>query len=287
MNMKNILRLMGALTLTIGTATSVVACDQSSVAMNTDVSKQLGLTDDKGQGVQEATLDISSKADAVIWSVPALATPITAAKLLTTADKAADQSCFDFITNVLTVKPKTGSKLDDGVFDNATLTAITGEVTQITPTLKKMDDNKDYAITGGTFSFQFKKGNEKLGDLYSIKLKADSTKGVVNVALTTLVAKIKATDTDVADNTAIQFEIGKPVPEAAKTPGVAIKIQGTTDVVKQFNALNTVTGLKITAQLGEITAAGNNWAADDTLKIVYKAGDVTFAAETTLTLATA
>ncbi len=31
MNMKNILRLMGALALTTGTATSVVACGQSSV----------------------------------------------------------------------------------------------------------------------------------------------------------------------------------------------------------------------------------------------------------------
>lgn len=284
MNMKNILRLMGALALTTGTATSVVACGQSPMPMNTDVSKQLGLTDDKGQGVQEATLDVASKVDKATWSVPALTTPITADKLLTTADKAVDQSCFDFITNVLTVKPKTGSKLDDGVFDKATLTAITGEVTQITPTLKKMDDNKDYAIAGGTFSFQFKKGSEKFGDLYSIKLKADSTTGVVKAALTTLVAKIKATDTDVEVNPAIMFKIGTPVPEAAKTPGAAIKIEGTTDEVKQFNALNTLTGLKITAQLGEITVAGTNWAANDTLKIVYKTSDVTFAAETTLTL---
>ncbi len=252
--------------------------------MNTDVSKQLGLTDDQGQGVQEATLDILSKADAVMWSIPALETPITADKLLTADDKAANQSCFDFITDVLTVKPKTGSKLDDGVFDKATLTAITGEVTQITPTLKKIDDNKDYAIDGGTFSFQFKKGDEKVGDLYSVKLKADSTKGMVSDALRAIVDKIKATDTDVADNPAIMFKIGETVPVAAKTPGVAIKIQGTTDVVKQFDALNTVTGLKIVAQSGTISAAGDSWAANDTLKIVYKTGDVTFDTETTLTL---
>lgn len=75
-------------------------------------------------------------ADAVMWAIPALETPITADKLLTADNKAANQSCFDFITNVLTVKPKTGSKLDDGVFDKAILTAITGEVTKITPTLK-------------------------------------------------------------------------------------------------------------------------------------------------------
>lgn len=150
-----------------------------------------------------------------------------------------------------------------------------------------MDDNKDYAIDGGTFSFQFKKGDEKVDDLYSIKLKADSTKGVVSVALVAIVAKIKATDTDVADNTAIKFKIGETVPDTAITPGVAIKIQGTTDVVKQFDALNTLTGLKIAAQSGAIQVAGTNWAANDTLKIAYKTSDVTFVAETTLTLTAA
>ncbi|WP_342253554.1 hypothetical protein [Spiroplasma endosymbiont of Zeiraphera isertana] len=69
MNMKNILRLMGALTLTTAATTSVVACgDKAGVAMNVEVSKQLGLTDDKGEGVQTASLDTTVK-DNVTWTI--------------------------------------------------------------------------------------------------------------------------------------------------------------------------------------------------------------------------
>lgn len=287
MNMKNILRFMGALALTTGATTSVVACNQSSgvtgVTMNTDVSKQLGLTNDKGEGMQEVTLN-ASKPNEVMWSVPALATPITADKLLVAEDKAANQSCFDFITNVLKVKPKAGTKLDDGVFDKAALTAITGEVTNITPTLKKMEDNKDYAISAGTFSFKFKKDKEKIGDVYNIKLKVDDTKGVVNAVLATIVGKFTIADTDVANNENIHFKVGENISEKAK-PGLAIKITGETEAVKQFDALNKLTDLKITAKLGSINHFGSyTWLSGDKLKIVYKVGDVTFATETELTL---
>ncbi|WP_395472879.1 hypothetical protein [Spiroplasma endosymbiont of Nomada rufipes] len=46
-----------------------------------------------------------------------------------------------------------------------------------------MDDSKDYAITGGTFNFRFKKGEEALGDVYGIKLKADKKKVLLLLVL--------------------------------------------------------------------------------------------------------
>ena len=285
MNMKNILRLMGALTLTTAATTSVVACgDKAGVAMNVEVSKQLGLTDDKGEGVQAASLDTAAAKDNVSWAV-AEASAIKASKLLGEEDKAANQACFDFITNVLKVKPKEGTTFADGVFDKAVLDAITAEVTNIKPELAKMDDGKDYAITGGTFNFQFKKGEEALGDVYGIKLKADKTKGVIAAALTTIAAEIKIIDTDVTTNQKIMFVDGTTIPETAKKPGEPIQIKGESDQVKQFTALNTLTALKIGANLGTITAAGDAWAAGDKLEITYKTGDVTFEAKTELTLA--
>ncbi|WP_338975004.1 hypothetical protein [Spiroplasma endosymbiont of Tricholauxania praeusta] len=279
MNMKNILRLMGALTLTIAATTSVVACgDKAGVAMNVEVSKQLGLTDDKGEGVQAASLDTTVK-DNVTWTVDALKTPIKANALLGEDNKAANQACADFLTGKLKQTAK------DGKFNKEELDKITGAVTDFKPELAKMDDGKDYAITGGTFNFQFKKGEEALGDVYGIKLKADKTKGVIAAALTTIAAEIKIVDTDVTTNQKIMFVDGTTIPETAKKPGEPIQIKGESDQVKQFTALNTLTALKIGANLGTITAAGAAWAAGDKLEITYKTGDVTFEAKTELTLA--
>lgn len=282
MNMKNILRLMGVLTLTTGAANSVVACGQETgVAMDAALSKQLGLTDDKGEGTLAPSFDVSKPSE-VTWTVTAAA-DIKGSALLVADDKAANQSCFDFIKNVLKVNPKTGFTLADGVFDKAALDAITSEVSNVTPTLKQTEDKKDYAVTGGTFSFQFKNGDTKLGDVYGIKLKVDATKGVVEDRVKAVANKITATDTDVADNDKIMFKVGDKVPNTAK-PGVAITINDKADAGKQFASLNKITDLKITAELGEVIHAGESWAAGDKLEIVYKAGDVTFEAKTTFEL---
>ncbi|WP_339048875.1 hypothetical protein [Spiroplasma endosymbiont of Colias croceus] len=285
MNMKNILRLMGTLTLTTAATTSIVACgDKAGVAMNVEVSKQLGLTDEKGEGVQTASLDTTVK-DNVSWAV-AEASAIKASKLLGEGDKAANQSCFDFITNVLKVKPKEGTSFADGVFDKAVLDAITAEVTNIKPELAKMDDSKDYAITGGTFNFQFKKGEEALGDVYGIKLKADKTKGVIAAGLAAIAGKIEIVDTDVVTNSNILFVKDGNIPPGAKQ-GAAISIVDKTDNGKQFMALNTLTGLKISAQM-ESTDAEGTWAEGKKLEISYKTGDVNFdptTVKTTLTVA--
>ncbi|WP_342260579.1 hypothetical protein [Spiroplasma endosymbiont of Notiophilus biguttatus] len=279
MNMKNILGLMGALTLTTATTTSVVACgDKAGVAMNVEVSKQLGLTDEKGEGVQAASLDTAVK-DNVTWTVDALKTPIKASALLKEDGSATNQACADFLTGKLK-QTATGGK-----FNKEELDKITGAVTDFKPELAKTDDNKDYAITGGTFNFQFKKGEDALDDVYGIKLKADKTKGVIATALTAIAAEIKITDTDVATNSKIMFAVGTTIPETAKKPGEPIQIKGESDQVKQFTALNTLTSLKIGANLGTITHAGDAWAAGDKLEITYKTGDVTFEAKTELTLA--
>ncbi len=279
MNMKNILRLMGALTLTTAATTSVVACaDKAGVAMNVEVSKQLGLTDEKGEGVQTASLDTSVNNN-VTWTVDALKTPIKASALLKNDGLAANQACADFLTG------KLKQTATDGKFNKEELDKITGAVTDFKPELAKMDDGKDYAITGGTFNFQFKKGEEALGDVYGIKLKANKTKGVIDAGLAAIAGKIAIADTDVATNSKIMFEDGTTIPEIAKTPGEPILIKGESDQVKQFTALNTLTALKIGANLGTITHAGDAWAANDKLEITYKTGDVTFEAKTELTLA--
>ena len=280
MNMKNILRLMGALALTTGTATSVIACGQESpgVAMNGEVAKQLGLADADGKGMQVASFDLTTKADDVTWTIDALKTPIKASRLLADdVKKAASQACFDFITNVLKVKPTTGSKFEDGEFDKDVLNAITGEVTNIQPTLTKKDDKTDYAVTAGTFSFQFKGADNKyFGDKYGINLKVNPAAGVVSTGLTALVAKILVADTDAATNAKIMFAVGNDVPAGIKDGGVALAINQSAAAGKQFAAFNKLTALTITAQ-AKGTAVGEKWVADDTLTITYKTADVTFA----------
>lgn len=288
MNMKNILRLMGALALTTGTATSVIACghENPGVAMNAEVSKQLGLTDAEGKGTQVAELDVTTKADDATWTVAVLKTPIKASALLTEGEKAANQACFDFITNVLKVKPKEGTKLDDGVFDKTALEAIVGEVTNIRPTLTKTADGKDYAVTDGTLSFQFKKGEDKLGDKYGIKLKVDDKVGVIATGLTALDAKITLADTDAATNKKNMFVVSQKVSDDIKKGGVPVGINPAANAGKQFAAFNKLTGLKVTAQ-AKGTVAGAEWAKDDKLEITYKTADVAFAetVKTELTLA--
>lgn len=248
--------------------------------LNIEVGKQLKLTNDKGEAVQTATLDLTVKNN-VNWTVEALKKRINASQLLRTENKAANQACFDFITNVLKVKPKEGTTFADGVFDKAVLDAITAEVTNIKPELTKMDDGKDYAITGGTFNFQFKKDEEALGDVYGIKLKADKTKGVIATALTAIAGKIAVADTDVVTNSNILFVKDGPIPKGAKK-GAAINIVGMTGSGKQFMALNKITGLNIIAQFDNRTL-GTHWNRGDWLKISYKNTDVNFDPSKTFT----
>lgn len=282
MNMKNILKLMGALAITTGATTSVVACNESTNAtMNAAISKILDLTNDKGEGVQEISLDTSKTDQPPVWTIPALVTAITADKLLTEENKAANQACFDFITNVFKVKPTKGTKLDDGIFEKSVLTAITGQVTKITPTLKKTEDGKDYAITAGTFSFQFKKGEEKIGDVYSFNLKIDAKKGIIGTVLAALVTNFTVSDTDLVDNNNFKFVKDGPIPAGA-VKGAVINIDSTTENGKMFAALNKLTGLKVTAQM-ESTNASGTWDAGKILTISYKTSDVNFDASTVKT----
>ncbi|WP_342218895.1 hypothetical protein [Spiroplasma endosymbiont of Amphimallon solstitiale] len=174
----------------------------------------------------------------VTWTVDALKTPIKASALLKDDGSPANQACADFLTG------KLKQTATDGKFNKKELDKITGAVTDFKPELAKMDDGKDYAITGGTFNFQFKKGEEALGDVYGIKLKADKTKGVIATALTAIAGKIAIADTDVVTNSNILFVKDGTIPEGAKK-GAAIGIVDTTDNGKQFMALNTLTGLKI------------------------------------------
>lgn len=271
MNMKNILRLMGAFTVAVTASNAVVACGDKSnpgVTLNGEVAKQLGLTsDDKGTGLEEATIDVS-KPDVASWTISALTTPIKASKLLkdSNADsEAANKACADFITGTLKIAAK------DGKFSKDELDKIVGEVTNIKPILAKAKTGNDYAITGGNFSFQFKNSEQKpVGDIYAINLKTDAEKGVIVPAITAVATNLKEADTDVTTNSKILFAKDNKIPEGVK--GTEVKVTG-----KQFLALNEITGLKIMAIVEKFkTGTEGTWVDGSTLELSYKTADVTF-----------
>jgi len=67
-NLKTLLRLVGAGILTTVAASSVVACggEDTNVTMPTKVSQNLDLTNDKGEGLIKGSIDVVTKPEAPV-----------------------------------------------------------------------------------------------------------------------------------------------------------------------------------------------------------------------------
>lgn len=190
-SMKNLFRILSAVTLTGLSVTTVVACGPVKTAtittMNGVVSDTLGLTSDNGtKGIKLPAVNGEMK-----WDV---FTTVSLSNLLKTLgndpSQAQNQESFDFFTTILKIQPDSGSTFADGLFNpmgkiskiNAT---STNTVLKLTPTAN------DFTITSGTFDLQFNnfQTSENIGPVYTVSLKIGAgVKDAINTALASDIA---------------------------------------------------------------------------------------------------
>ncbi|WP_375317695.1 hypothetical protein [Spiroplasma endosymbiont of Virgichneumon dumeticola] len=189
-SMKNLFRILSAVTLTGLSVTTVVACGPVKTAtittMNGVVSDTLGLTTDNGtKGIKLPAVNGEMK-----WDV----LTVSASHLLKTlgADlsQAQNQESFDFITTILKIQPDYGSTFADGLFNSAgkireIRATSTNTVLELTPTAN------DFTITSGTFDLQFNNytNKENIGPVYTVSIKIGAgVKDAINTALASDIA---------------------------------------------------------------------------------------------------
>lgn len=190
---------------------------------------------------------------------------------------AKDKESYNFIINVLDIKPIEGKYFSEAKFNKSDLTKSEIKWTDIKVTLTKTSDNKDYAITDGTYNIQFFDGENTKGNKYLIKLKVDTQKGVIANFLTRTADIMVYDNTDVVTNPNILFVKNGLIPTGAiKGVKITIKDTGSTSInVDGFNGLNSLTGLKISAQM-ESTDPIGKWVTRKKLIISFKTNDVNF-----------
>lgn len=278
LNIKALLRLVGASVLTTVAATSVVACGKkkadAGISMDSEVAADFGFVDKDNKSLVVATIDVKE----VSWTSTQL-TDITGANLLEAGDtpKAKSVAGGDFLVNVL--KLTATGKGADRTFKIDEAKAITMTVKAWAPTMAAVE-TKDFAVTGGTATVQFMAGDKAVGSEYSLNILGKPADGVV---LSILPA---AADITIANFDKISgFEAGQPKADMERkdltsnfktdaAPGKDIK--SIVELIKQGDLAVKVT---------KVTAAGTEFAAGDSLEVQITIGTVTFATEYTLTLA--
>lgn len=281
LNIRALLRLVGASVLTTVAATSVVACGKkkadAGISMDSKVAADFGFVDKDNKSLVVTTIGV--KEGIVSWTSTQL-TGITGANLLETGEttvKAKSVAGGDFLVNVL--KLTATGKGADRTFKIDEAKAITMTVKAWAPTMAAVE-TKDFAVTGGTATVQFMAGDKAVGSEYSLNILGKPADGVV---LSVLPA---AADITIANFNIPEFKVGQSktgieerkdltsnlITDAA--PGKDIK--SIVELIKQGDLAVKVT---------KVTAAGTEFAAGDSLEVQITIGTVTFATEYTLTLA--
>ena len=240
--------------------------------LNTPITKHLGLLDEEGRGLQEATIDLST--NKASWTIPALTTPIKATAFLTKENKALDAISFKFIVIRLQIRPISGTNWEDAVFKREDLEAITSHITSIKPFLAIATHHViGFAVTGGGFTFHFKNKNmQQLDKDYYVILKTYTEKDIISDKVNILAKAMKLEDVDVIDNLKINFAIGKQGPtEGTIEAGIFVNINNVNKVGKQFNSLNKMlpSFIKVKVKAVNIKSKDRIWGAGDSVVLQY------------------
>lgn len=282
LNIKALLRLVGASVLTTVAATSVVACGKkkadAGISMDSKVAADFGFVDQGNKSLVVATIGVK---EGIASLTSTQLTGITGANLLETGDtpKAKSVAGGDFLVNVL--KLTATGKGADRTFKIDEAKDITMTVKAWAPTMAAVE-TKDFAVTGGTATVQFMAGDKAVGSEYSLNILGKPADGVV---LSILPA---AADITIANfKEILEFKAGAKTDSIKKgedltsnfktdaAPGKDIK--SIVELIKQGGDL----AVKVT----KVTAASTEFAAGDSLEVQITIGTVTFATEYTLTLA--
>lgn len=270
-NMKKLLSALTALSFVAVAGVSTVACgpvEQTQATMSDQILKDLGILNEQGENLLEATIDNAN------WEVANLAN-IDAGKLLKTDGTAKDAEAETFLTSILKLEAK------DGKFEDAAKVKLT--VKEIKPILEKVatDQLKDFVIKSGTVTVQWKSGDSELGSAYTLNLKGDTTKGVVAAKLPELTLAQFDTETSILK----EFKDGGSTKDLNKgqiekflnaEDSVVKELKGLVDLVKMGD-------LKLT--ILAISTEGDTFKAGDTMTVGINFGDLQFSKTYTFTVA--
>lgn len=178
-NMRTLLKLLGAATLTSLPVTTLIACgtkEDESKKLVDNVSINLGLTDNEGKGLKDIRLMWDGKYTPIfiIDDSNISATNLLEGDATTGNAKAKDEDSFYFLKSVLQQEVKIGTTFEDGMFDAAEVAKIKHKVTHIQVSTAKLiepTDEEKLIINDGTYLLQFFKEDDKtnLGDQYKIQ----------------------------------------------------------------------------------------------------------------------
>lgn len=180
-NMRTLLKLLGAATLTSLPVTTVIACrskEDESKKLLDNVSINLGLTNSEGKGLKTIELIWNDKhtPSFIINDSDIKVTNLLEGNATTGDAKAKDEDSFYFLKSILQQEVKTGTTFEDGMFDAAEIAKIKYKITNIEVAAGKLieaTDEEKLIIKDGTYLLQFFKEDNKtnLGDKYKIAAK--------------------------------------------------------------------------------------------------------------------
>ncbi|WP_425382169.1 hypothetical protein [Spiroplasma endosymbiont of Melieria omissa] len=179
-NMRTLLKLLGASVITTVPVTTVITCgnnkeDQVKILLD-QVSINLGLTNDEGNGLKTIRLDWE-KDTSFFWidNSDILVTKLLENEVTTGQAKAKDKDSFYFLKSVLQQKLTSGTTPEDGTFDAAEVAKIKNKISNIKVSTSKFvepNDDEKLVVGDGTYNLQFFKedGKTNLGDKYTVKV---------------------------------------------------------------------------------------------------------------------
>lgn len=270
-NMRTLLKLLGAVTLTGLPATTVIACgsDTNETKVLADkVSENLNLTDTSGKGLKVVNLDWNNYEPYFsIDDSDIVVTNLLVGDVTTGEAKAKDQASFDFLRAVLLLQLKSGTTFADGIFDATDVAKIKHKVSDISISTAKFvepNDEQKIIVSSGTYSLQFFKedGTTNLGDKYQVKV-ATNTNALFNIFGTD--DPIKLTDKEFiytgspielfAANLNIELYIDKWVNNKIEVPLISSK---RTDPAIKFNYFEELIGWKAKFNVKTFTKFATN-----------------------------
>ncbi|WP_342266277.1 hypothetical protein [Spiroplasma endosymbiont of Villa modesta] len=282
-NIKTLLKLLGAVSLSTVAASSVVACGGGAnpnptptKEMDVQVKKDFGFLDTNANSLVKLSIDINATSKLASWKSEQLA--ITATALLkgnTGEQKAKSNDAANFLVNVLKIEAKTGEG-ENRIFEVKKTNEISINVQSYSPAISKKAGNADYVVTGGTLIFNFQKNDKSLGDNFSLDILGQSDQGLVTSILPTTIsnANFESIPGFVAGEPKSKFPVDTDLTQYFKTTELEGKtVKSIADLIKQG-------ALKI--KVSEAAEGTGNFVKGNTIKVKISIGDIQFATEETL-----
>lgn len=274
-NIKTLLRLLGAVSLSTVAASSVVACgggdNDSTKLLNGKVSQNLKLTDTNGKGLRLPTINVDyTDKSKVTWKIDE--TSIKINELVKNDKKAKDKESFDFLKDILKIKIDSGTKLEDTIFNETELNAVIITISDINVDLKPNKINNDFYIANGSYNIMFTNGDTQTNK-YKIVTKLMS-KNDKNDFIYNIFPK-QLTNIDFNSTFQNEFKIGQPVSKFQVGINLASKL-GTTDNAKEILGFQKLIKINVNILVSKNDKTEGNFTTNDKIQVQFTFNEVKF-----------